>query len=130
MSQPDYYQLLGVSVDALAVELEAAYRRITAFFGPDANPEPFAAKIHAAATDAWRVLSDPARRETYDRLQRAATARRLFPESLVFCCDVAEEANILRVRDEIAAVLNGSRIDGLAHASCAGRPFGRYGCLH
>ena len=48
--------------------------------------------------------------------ERAATARRLFPESLVFCCDVAEEANILRVRDEIAAALNGSRIDGLAHA--------------
>lgn len=69
MSQPDYYQLLGVSVDASAVELEAAYRRITALFGPDANPEPFAAKIHAAATDAWRVLSDPARREMYDRLR-------------------------------------------------------------
>ena len=64
MSQPDYYQLLGVSADASAAELEAAYRRITALFGPEANPKPFAAKIHAAATDAWRVLSDPARRET------------------------------------------------------------------
>ena len=68
MGQPDYYQLLGVSADASAGELEAAYRRITALFGPDANPEPFAAKIHAAASEAWRVLSDPARREAYDRL--------------------------------------------------------------
>ena len=73
MSQPDYYQLLGVSADAPVVELEAAYRRITALFGPDANPEPFAAKIHAAATEAWWVLSDPARREAYDRL-RSGTA--------------------------------------------------------
>ena len=56
MSQPDYYQLLGVSADASAAELEAAYRRITALFGPEANPKPFAAKIHAAATEAWRVL--------------------------------------------------------------------------
>ena len=45
MGQPDYYQLLGVSADASAGELEAAYRRITALFGPDASPEPFAAKI-------------------------------------------------------------------------------------
>ena len=50
MGQPDYYQLLGVSADASAGELEAAYWRITALFGPDANPEPFAAKIHAAAS--------------------------------------------------------------------------------
>ena len=69
MSQPDYYQLLGVSADASAAELEAAYRRITALFSPDVNPEPFAAKIHAAASEAWRVLSDPVRREAYDRLQ-------------------------------------------------------------
>ena len=75
MGQPDYYQLLGVSADASAVELEAAYRRMTALFGPDANPEPFAAKIHAAASEAWRVLSDPAQREAYDRLRSRTAAQ-------------------------------------------------------
>lgn len=75
MSQPDYYQLLGVSVDASAAELEAAYRRITALFGPEANPEPFAAKIHASASEAWRVLSDPARQEAYDRLRSGTAAQ-------------------------------------------------------
>ena len=75
MSQPDYYQLLGVSADASAAEIGAAYRRITALFGPDANPEPFAAKIHAAASEAWRVLSDPAQREAYDRLRSGTAAR-------------------------------------------------------
>ena len=75
MSQPDYYQLLGVSADASAAELEAAYRRITALFGPDVNPEPFAAKIHAAASEAWRVLSDPVQREAYDRLRSGTAAR-------------------------------------------------------
>ena len=39
MSQPDYYQLLGVSADAPVAELEAAYRRITALFGSEANLE-------------------------------------------------------------------------------------------
>ena len=75
MSQPDYYQLLGVSADASAAEIGAAYRRITALFGPDVNPEPFAAKIHAAASEAWRVLSDPVQREAYDRLRSGTAAR-------------------------------------------------------
>ncbi len=48
--------------------------------------------------------------------QRAATAQQLFPESRVFLCDVADEANIVRVRDEIAAALAGARIDGLVHS--------------
>jgi enoyl-[acyl-carrier protein] reductase I len=47
--------------------------------------------------------------------QRAETARKLFPESRVYICDVEEEANIIRVRDEIAADLDG-RIDGIVHS--------------
>jgi len=47
--------------------------------------------------------------------QRAETARKLFPESQVFICDVEEEANIIQVRDEIAATIDGS-IDGIVHS--------------
>ena len=76
-----------------------------------ANKKSVACAIAQVLTLAGARLIQVVRSE-----ERAATARRLFPESLVFCCDVAEEANILRVRDEIAAALNGSRIDGPAHA--------------
>lgn len=76
-----------------------------------ANKKSVACAIAQVLTLAGARLIQVVRSE-----ERAATARRLFPESLVFCCDVAEEANILRVRDKIAAALNGSRIDGLAHA--------------
>ena len=48
--------------------------------------------------------------------ERAKTARKLFPESEVFCCDVEDEANIVRVRDEIAACLNGAPVHGIAHS--------------
>lgn len=47
--------------------------------------------------------------------QRAETARKLFPEARVYICDVEDEANIIRVRDEIAADIDG-RIDGIVHS--------------
>lgn len=51
--------------------------------------------------------------------ERRKTARKLFPESQVFLCDVEEEANIIRVRDAIANELAGrdiEQVDGLVHS--------------
>ncbi len=51
--------------------------------------------------------------------ERAANAKKLFPQSRVFICDVEDEANIVRVRDEIAASIGeaeGGRIDGIVHS--------------
>ena len=47
--------------------------------------------------------------------QRAETAAKLFPESPVFCCDVEDEANIIRVRDQIAGRIS-EPIDGIVHS--------------
>ncbi|WP_310600149.1 SDR family oxidoreductase [Desulfobulbus sp.] len=47
--------------------------------------------------------------------QRADTAAKLFPDSPVFCCDVENEDNIVRVRDEIAARI-GAPLDGIVHS--------------
>lgn len=47
--------------------------------------------------------------------ERALAARKLFPKSQVFICDVEKEANISRVRDEIAAVVAGP-VAGLVHS--------------
>ena len=47
--------------------------------------------------------------------QRAETAQKLFPDARVFICDVEEEANIIRVRDEIATQVDG-KIDGIVHS--------------
>jgi len=46
---------------------------------------------------------------------RRAAALKLFPESPIYCCDVADEANIIRVRDEIAKDNDGP-IHGLVHS--------------
>ncbi len=47
--------------------------------------------------------------------ERRATARKLFPDSKVYCCDVEDEANIIRVRDEIGKDISGP-IHGLVHS--------------
>lgn len=46
---------------------------------------------------------------------RRAAALKLFPGSLVFICDVEDEQNIITVRDQIAAAIDGN-IDGLVHS--------------
>jgi enoyl-[acyl-carrier protein] reductase I len=47
--------------------------------------------------------------------ERASTCRKLFPDSPVFICDVEDEANIVRVRDEIAAHTE-KPLAGLVHS--------------
>ncbi len=52
--------------------------------------------------------------------ERAETARKLFPASRVFICDVEKEENIVRVRDEIQQWLqterNNEKIAGIVHS--------------
>lgn len=51
--------------------------------------------------------------------ERANNARKLFPCSQVFICDVEDEENIIRVRDEIGEVIDtakGHKIDGIVHS--------------
>lgn len=51
--------------------------------------------------------------------ERAKNVRKLFPESSVFICDVEDEKNIIKVRDEISEHLTGrsaDTIDGIVHS--------------
>lgn len=51
--------------------------------------------------------------------ERKRTAKKFFPESPVYCCDVEEEENIIAVRDEIQQRLEnegGGQIDGIVHS--------------
>lgn len=51
--------------------------------------------------------------------ERRTTAKKLFPDSPVFLCDVEDEGNISRVRDEIARELEragGPKLSGLVHS--------------
>lgn len=80
----------------------------------------FANKKSVAAAVAKVLVEEGARVIHVVRSEeRAEMARKLFPDSPVFLCDVEDEANIIRVREEIGRAVGeqeGGRIDGLVHS--------------
>ena len=63
----DYYQILGVSTDASAEDIKKAYRRKAREMHPDVSDDPEAATKFKEVSQAYEVLSDPQKRELYDR---------------------------------------------------------------
>lgn len=64
----DPYTILGVSRQAEATEIKAAFRRLAREHHPDRNPgDPSAEARFREINDAYQLLSDPAQRARYDR---------------------------------------------------------------
>jgi len=71
LADRDYYEILGVERNASSDELKKAYRRLALKFHPDRNPNDKSAEAQfKEAAEAYAVLSDPGKRERYDRFGR------------------------------------------------------------
>jgi len=63
----DYYKILGTKKGANDDELKKAYRKMALKFHPDKNKAPDAEEKFKEIAEAYDVLSDPNKREIYDK---------------------------------------------------------------
>ena len=70
-TEKDYYELLGIPRDAADDEVKRAFRRLARELHPDVSDAPDAQDRFRLVAEAYEVLSDPARRDTYDRYGHA-----------------------------------------------------------
>lgn len=71
----DCYEVLGVARDASAEDLKKAYRKLALQYHPDRNPgSREAEEKFKEISEAYEILSDPNKREAYDRFGHRAFA--------------------------------------------------------
>ncbi|RSS82179.1 DnaJ C-terminal domain-containing protein [Streptomyces sp. WAC06614] len=63
----DYYEVLGVTRDASAEEIQRAYRNLARRWHPDLSKDPAAEERFKEVNEAYEALSDPDGRARYDR---------------------------------------------------------------
>ena len=63
----DYYEVLGVPPDADTKTIKNAFRQLARRYHPDTSTEPDAEQRFKEIAEAYGVLSDPAKRASYER---------------------------------------------------------------
>lgn len=64
-----FYDVLGVTQKATSEEIRTAYRKLVKKYHPDHSSDPSSTEMFLKVQEAYEVLSDPARRTEFDRLQ-------------------------------------------------------------
>jgi len=68
MEYKDYYKILGVERDASEADIKKSYRRLARKYHPDVSKEPDAETRFKELGEAYEVLKDAQKRQSYDQL--------------------------------------------------------------
>ncbi|MCX7817268.1 MAG: DnaJ domain-containing protein [Syntrophales bacterium] len=82
----DYYKILGVDKNATLDDIKKAYRKLALKWHPDRNPDnkAHAEEMFKKISEAYAVLSDPEKREQYDRFGSADRFRQAYTQEEIF----------------------------------------------
>jgi len=72
MAKKDFYEILGVSKNATEQEIKSAYRKMARKHHPDVDKSEGSADKFKEISEAYQVVSDPAKRKNYDQFGHAA----------------------------------------------------------
>lgn len=110
------YKILKVAADATPEEIKDAYRRESRRWHPDRNPGKDTSKKFNEVHAAYRLLSDPTRRERYDRTGEAdegkpdnsaseilAALSAVYTETIMEACNTGKDLK----RVNLVAVMKG-----------------------
>ena len=73
-AERDFYDILGVERGAPDAEIKRAFRKLAQQWHPDVNTDPVAQDRFKEINEAYQVLSDPQRRQSYDMFGRAGVS--------------------------------------------------------
>ena len=90
VSKRDYYEILGVARDASVDDIKKTYRKLALQYHPDRNKEPGAEDKFKELSEAYAVLSDPQKRQTYDQYGHAGFDQQYTEEDIFRGADFGE----------------------------------------
>ena len=116
-TKKDYYEILGVARGATKDQIKDAYRTLALKFHPDRNKDLGAEDRFKEISEAYAVLSDDEKRQTYDQYGHAGFDKRYSQE------DIFRNANFEDIFREFGGGMGGSPFDDLfASAFFGGSP--------
>lgn len=67
MASKDFYSILGLSKNASEADIKTAYKKLAKQWHPDVNKSPEATEKFKEISEAYSILSDAQKRQTYDQ---------------------------------------------------------------